>query len=130
MTKELKWRLSKLPTPDEVTKLVNDKIITKEEARDILFNEEDKTERDVESLQAEIKFLRELVEKLAEHKQATLYKYVEQVIPVYRQYGWSNPYTIYCTAGTTSSSGPSLNNAVYTGATGTSSSSFSAINTF
>ena len=35
MTKDLKWRLSKLPTPDELRGLVKDKIITQEEARDL-----------------------------------------------------------------------------------------------
>ena len=50
MTKKLNWRLSKLPTPDEVRELVKDKIITQEEAREILFKEDTKEERNKEEL--------------------------------------------------------------------------------
>ena len=53
MTKELKWRLGKLPTPDEVLKLVNDKVITKDEARDILFKSEDIEEKSEDELKTE-----------------------------------------------------------------------------
>ena len=48
--KNLKWRLSKLPTPDEVRELVKDKIITQDEAREILFSQETDEERDKDSL--------------------------------------------------------------------------------
>lgn len=41
MTNKLKWRLSRLPEAQEVAQLVKDKIITIEEARQILFSEED-----------------------------------------------------------------------------------------
>ena len=62
---KLNWRLSKLPTPDEVRELVKDKVITQDEAREILFSQETEEERDKNSLESEIKFLRELVDKLA-----------------------------------------------------------------
>lgn len=83
MTKKLNWRLSKLPTPDEVRELVKDKIITQDEAREILFKTEDQQDRDKESLQSEVKFLRELVDKLANHSS---YKIVEVIKEVYRPY--------------------------------------------
>ena len=58
MTKtKLIWRLNKLPTTEELRELVKDKIITNEEARDILFNFESEEDRDSESLKSEIKFL-------------------------------------------------------------------------
>ena len=57
MTKKIVWRLSKLPTADELRELVKDKIITQEEAREILFNLETEEERDKKSLESEIKFL-------------------------------------------------------------------------
>jgi hypothetical protein len=41
MTNKLVWRLSKLPTPSELTELVKEKIITQEEAKEILFSEND-----------------------------------------------------------------------------------------
>ena len=53
MTSQLKWRLSKLPTVDELLKLVSDKIITQDEAKEILFNKETETERDIESYKQE-----------------------------------------------------------------------------
>ena len=55
MTNVLKWRLGKLPSPLEVSTLVNDKIITKEEAREILFKTETEEDRDTEGLKSEIK---------------------------------------------------------------------------
>lgn len=59
MTKheELVWRLGKLPTVEEITTLIDKKIITQEEAREILFNTRTVEERDKVSLEAEIKFL-------------------------------------------------------------------------
>ena len=58
MTKheELVWRLGKLPTVEEITTLIDKKIITQEEARQILFNKKDVDERDKKSLEDEIKF--------------------------------------------------------------------------
>lgn len=63
MTKNIKWRLAKLPTPDELVSLVNAKLLTQEEAKEILLSHTD--ERDTDSLKDEIKFLREIVEKLS-----------------------------------------------------------------
>ena len=98
MTNTLKWRLGKLPTPMEVTSLVNDKLITKEEAREILFTEESKTERDEKSLEEEIKFLRELVEKLSDNKQDRIIEVIKTVQVPYIQYPWYQPYQYWCGA--------------------------------
>ncbi len=100
MTKDLKWRLSKLPTPDEVRELVKDKIITQEEARDILFSQVD--ERDKESLEEEIKFLRTLVDKLSNKSQLIeTIKYIEKP---YYQYNWWKPYEVWCSSSNVNSS--------------------------
>lgn len=96
MTKQLKWRLGKLPTPDEVLKLVNDKLITKEEARDILFNEETGTERDVKSLEDEIKFLRELVQKLSNNNSSRIVEVIREVQKPYLTWDWYRPYQVWC----------------------------------
>lgn len=142
MTKQLKWRLGKLPTPDEVLKLVNDKLITKEEARDILFNEENTDQRDENSLKEEIKFLREIVDKLSKNRDRTV-EIIRQVQVPYYNYGWIQPYVGWCSSDTLTTTPTSLlvgsdnNMATYsvgtvTGATTTISgtSNFSEIQTF
>ena len=62
---ELNWRLSNLPTVEELRDLVKDKIITQEEAREILFRTETIEDKDIKSLETEVKFLKELVERLS-----------------------------------------------------------------
>ena len=94
MTKQLKWRLGKLPTPDEVLKLVNDKLITKEEAREILFSEEKEVQVKESDLKAEIKFLKELVERLA--TRSTIVETIRYIEKPYYQYGFWQPYQIWC----------------------------------
>ena len=98
MTKKekLKWRLSKLPTSDEVIRLLNEKLITKEEAKEILFTTESVEDRDKDSLQSEIKFLRELVEKLSEGKSDRIIETIRYVEKPYYRYGWYDPYKFYC----------------------------------
>lgn len=97
--KNLKWRLGKLPTPDEVLKLVNDKLITKEEARDILFNEEEILPITVEeeNLKSEIKFLRELVEQISKNR-STVIETIKYVEKPYYNYQWFQPYAVYCSS--------------------------------
>lgn len=69
MTKtKLNWRLQDLPTAGEVAELVNSEVITKDEAREILFSEKDKTQIDNEQIKAykeQIEFLQGLVTKLS-----------------------------------------------------------------
>lgn len=68
-TSELKWRLSALPSGAEVAQLVEQKVITTDEAREILFTEQSKVQLEepekMKSLQEEVKFLRNLVDVLA-----------------------------------------------------------------
>lgn len=132
MTKQLKWRLGKLPTPDEVLKLVNDKLITKEEARDILFNEQEDSVRDTESLETEIKFLRELVSKLSNNQTTKIVEVIREVDKGYYKYNWYKPYDTYCSANYVVSS-PSIGgtNPIYLTNNGTvSNASFTDIQTF
>lgn len=110
-TKEkLVWRLGKLPSPDEVRELVKDKIITNEEAREILFSTETEDERDEKSLKSEIKFLREVIEKLSDRKQ--IVNVVKEVEIRYIKQPWFQPYYYYVNNG----SGGSM---AYYGASGT-----------
>ena len=97
MTKitKLVWRLSKLPSVDELQALVKDKIITQDEAREILFSSEEVEERDNKSLKEEIKFLRELVEKLAKSR-SQIVEVIREVQPIYYHSTWTQPYTTWC----------------------------------
>lgn len=128
MTKKLNWRLSKLPTPDEVRELVKDKIITQEEAREILFSSEEIEERDKKSLESEIKFLRELVDKLSKSRSEIITTIREVEVP-YRKYPWYNPYIIWC-GGTSSGSYTSENVDVNGSQTIDQNYNFSNIKTF
>lgn len=109
MTTSLKWRLGKLPTPDEVLKLLNEKLITKEEARDILFNQETEEDLKTEDLKQEIKFLRELVEKLSTKTETV--KIIREIQQPYYHWGWYQPYTVYCGTATVDTSGGLLTTA-------------------
>jgi len=149
MTNKLKWRLGKLPTSDEVRELVKADLITKEEAREIMFNEETDEDIKVDSLKEEIKFLRETIEKLADKK--TITETIQVIIPKYITQPFYQPYyswgyyggASYCTSATllgncTSGStnlvyGSGSTNSVNCSATGASSlvdSSFTDISTF
>lgn len=94
MTK-LVWRLSKLPTPDELVLLINNKLITQEEAKEILFKSETPEDRDTESLKSEIKFLRDLVEKLSKSP-VTIIETIKVVEKPYIGKPWYEPYRFYC----------------------------------
>lgn len=111
MTDKLKWRLTKLPTPEEVRDLVKDKIISAEEAKEVLFTSETVEERDKKSLESEIKFLKEVIDSLANRDviTKTIIEHIPQYItqPFYQPYYyWASPsYTVTCaSAGTTGGS--------------------------
>lgn len=91
MTK-LNWRLSKLPTVDELLQLVKDKIITQEEAKEILFNEQTEEDRDKKSLEAEVKFLRELVTRLSNNQTTRIIETIKEVERPWKRWNWFGPY--------------------------------------
>ena len=120
---KLVWRLSNRPTPAEVAELLTQEIINKEEAREILFSEETDEDRDKKSLESEIKFLRELVDKLSEDRSQIITTIKEVQVP-YIKYPWYPQYQIWCGgAGGTGT-------AYYSNTALNSNSSFSSINTF
>lgn len=96
MTKKLIWRLGKLPSVEELQSLVKDKIITHDEAREILFSKEEVEERDKKSLETEIKFLRELIQKLSERE--TIIRNIQTIELPYRKQEWYTPYYYWTTA--------------------------------
>lgn len=102
MTTKIKWRLSKLPSVEEVADLVKGGILSKDEAREILFSQESEEERDKESLKDEIKFLRELVKSLGQNRSqiaSTIYLYQTP----YSGTTWFQPYMTYCNSATSAS---------------------------
>lgn len=76
MKTELQWRLGKLPTVEQVKQLVDDKLITKEEARDILFNEVTPEKIDVDTetkaLKEQIKFMEKVIDNLSKNKHSVI----------------------------------------------------------
>lgn len=137
--KDLKWRLREAPTVEDITELLEQKIIDKEEARKLLFSENDKK---LEELQEEIKFLRGLVDKLSSSKWKVIREYYGGYEPIYPT--WYNRYinvitpergwtytttggTTLSTAGTTSTVGY-INANVSSTSTDSKGASFSSLN--
>jgi len=128
MKKKIIWRLKEQPTVESLQKLVENKILTKEEAREILFSSEninEKDDRDIESLKSEVKFLRELVQKLAERSK--IVSVMQEVTIPYRNDVWCQPYNTWC--GTINDSGYYTTNS-NTMISSTSSDNFNSIATF
>jgi len=105
MTKNTKlvWRLGKLPSVEEIKTLIDNKIISQEEAREILFNQEKEENRDKEDLKNEIKFLRLMVEKLAQNRQQVI-KVIEATELPFRKFRWITPYIDWKIGGDSGSS--------------------------
>ncbi len=141
---KLKWRLTKLPTVDELTLLVEKNIVTKEEAKEILFNNETDESRDKDSLKDEIKFLRGMIEKLADKSRVSsivyeyrdMYPNVQWYTPYYswsnQGYSFGNSSIALCGASDTMNcnTSNSLSSLVDTGGSSCSAANFSEIQTF
>lgn len=99
MTKKLVWRLSEKPSGDVINRLVERQIITKEEARDVLFSEDEQpkkaTPNEIDDVKKEVELLREIVLALASKRDAAtvIYKYVDRW-----PYTWTQPYVTYCSS--------------------------------
>lgn len=93
------WRLSKLPTPEELTLLVDKKILTTDEAKNILLKSEQV--KDINELKEEIKFLKQLVEKLSNSPTQIIKTIREVEVPIYVQRDWYRPYATWCGSITT-----------------------------
>ena len=122
MTKKIIWRLKEQPTSEMLRELVKDQILTKDEAREILFNLQEESERDNESLKQEIKFLRELVEKLSERQKVV--EIIREIEKPYQPSPWWRPYQYWCGGTTLTNTSDTITLANAT------SSNFSDIKTF
>jgi hypothetical protein len=128
---KLVWRLKEQPTADSLAQLVSVGIISKEDAKEILCSSETEEDRDKESLKAEIKFLREIVEKLSDNKGQIVATIREVETPYWKKYDWYNPYIHWCGGTLTLTSGDATYYSIdSTSTTLTTSSNFSDINTF
>jgi len=96
MKTKLVWRLGNRPTVEDINTLISTTIITKDEAREILFNSETDEDRDKKSLQSEIKFLRELVQKLSTNRSQIITTIKEVEVP-YKRWDWYRPYCNWTT---------------------------------
>lgn len=69
MEAKLKWRLKDLPDANGVAQLVEQKVITQEEARQLLFNNNDYQEIErIKALEKQVEFLEELVRELSKQR--------------------------------------------------------------
>jgi len=122
MTTKLIWRLKEQPTTESLRELVKSGILTNDEAREILFSQEEQSSRDLESYKQEIKFLKEVIEKLGDRTK--IIEIVKEYVPHYITQPFYQPYYFYCngssiTSGATGcSAGAGVTNAMYTGTTG------------
>jgi len=101
--KNLVWKLKDLPDATEIADLVAQKVITPEEGRKILFSE--KTDEEIESekvaaLEEQVKFLRNLVEKLSSQPPRIVYEYIERYRPREYWLSTSTPTPFKLTGGT------------------------------
>jgi len=96
MTNKIIWRLKEQPSSESLRELVKDGILTKEEAREILFSSETEEDRDKKSLESEIKFLRDLVEKLSSNQNSRIIETIREVEVPYRRYPWYRKYDYWC----------------------------------
>ena len=97
MTTKLIWRLKEQPSSESLRELVADGILTKDEAREILFSSETAEDRDKKGLESEIKFLRELVDKLSSNKLSRVVEVIKEVYKPYERWDWYKPYVIWST---------------------------------
>lgn len=129
MTKQKKivWKLKELPTGDELASMVEQGILSKEEAREIAVSEEKVDSNALKAKEEEIKFLRDLVDTLARRHNGwtTIYHEYERLTPKYPVwYGHYQPLmqtysktfgpTVTLTTGSTGIASGTMTNAINT----------------
>jgi len=131
MTKKLIWRLKEQPTSENLRELVKDGILSKEEAREVLFSLEENTGRDKKSLEDEIKFLRDIIDGLSKNNYSGTITIIKEIEKPYRQYPWYNPYITWCSRAFDTTSAIMYSTSSGSGITTcTNGASFNGIQTF
>lgn len=106
--KNLTWKLTELPTAGHLADLVKSEVISKEEAREIMFGSAENDKEKVKALEELVKFLEDLVKDLSKNR--TTYTpfhhtfYYNQT-PYWDKY-WDRTYEVLCSAGLSVVSGP------------------------
>ena len=124
--KKIIWRLKEQPSSESLRELVKDGILSKDEAREILFSSQEEEDRGKDGLKEEINFLKELVEKLSKREQVV--EIIRQVEPSWRKYDWYQPYRVWCEGSSIYSTCNTMNGSAGTAVDG--SRKFSDVNTF
>lgn len=68
-TKNLTWKLKELPSVDELAKLVDTKILTPEEAREIVLGDPESDKGKIKALEELVSFLQETITEMSKNKQ-------------------------------------------------------------
>lgn len=114
MTKKIIWRLKEQPTAKMLQDLFTGGILTKEEAKEILLSHTDQEEeKQIEALKSEVKFLREMVDKLSESKITKIIETIREVEKPYYRQPWYRPYEVWCKAANTDSGPITSSGTVY-----------------
>jgi len=98
--KKLVWKLSKLPEAEELKTLVEAKILTTQEAKEIVVRQEEEKQIDkdeLKDLKDEVKLLRELVLKMATDEPQPYIQLIEKYIEKlpYKPFNPWQPYIIW-----------------------------------
>lgn len=97
MTKKIIWRLQEQPSTESLRELVKDGILDIKEAREILFKETNEDEnKGTEALKQEIKFLREMIDKLSNNQPYRIVETIREVEKPYFYESWYKPYEVWC----------------------------------
>jgi hypothetical protein len=100
MKKNLTWKLKEMPTGGELADLVETGVISKEEAREIMFGSAENDKEKVKALEEQLEFLRDLVKELSKNRTTTIYDWTyAKPIKYYNSPYWKTTDTILCNAG-------------------------------
>jgi hypothetical protein len=83
----LVWRLKEQPTTESLRQLVKDQILTKDEARQILFSKDNSNDK-MNALKEQVKFLEDLVKNLSTNHGTTWINNYPAYTPVYPVRYW------------------------------------------
>lgn len=77
---KLTWRLASKPSLDDVTTLLEKEVITKDEARQMLFSEVDRNGQ-IKALEEQVEFLKDIIDRLSKQPAQTVWHYVQAYAP-------------------------------------------------
>lgn len=100
MKKNLTWKLKEMPTGGELADLVETGVITKEEAREIMFGTTENDKEKIKALEEQLEFLRSLVTELSKNRTVSHITWsYPNPIRYYNSVYWDKTNTVLCNAG-------------------------------